>query len=311
MKNNEKVILDIIDDAPRTIKEETLISVVDMLPTGRPHISYSEMHDWIECQWRHKLKYIDKIDLDSESVHTLFGSMIHDALESYVSQPIDNRCAIDFEKYENIWLQEAIPNFTAKYEKTKPELIQEYLKSKSEFDEAIKPMLLAVPSWLDSQFPNWQIYGAEMKLYESIGSSSKRFFKGFIDCVIKVPNKKKQGEFLYYVLDWKTTSWGWSFDKKTSFNKQLQLVLYKHFLSKMGNIPMESIRCGFVLVKRKPPKSNLDAVCELVMVSVGPKTEEKALEIVSRMLMHLNKKLYAKNRMSCKYCKYNMTEHCT
>ena len=32
-------------------------------PTGKPHISFSEIKNWHECGWRHKLTYIDKIKL--------------------------------------------------------------------------------------------------------------------------------------------------------------------------------------------------------------------------------------------------------
>jgi len=292
-----------------TPKEEKIIPVSDLLPTGRPHISYSEMHDWIECQWRHKLKYIDKIDLDSESIHTLFGQVVHDSLEGYVSQPKGSRVAINTEQVQKDWTEKHLVEFK---QRVAASIYKDYTDKASEFDSSFEPIFDAVPKWMDEQFPDWEIFGAELKLYESVNDSIKnRFFKGFVDCVIKMPNPKKKGEFIYYVLDWKTTSWGWSFEKKTSFNKQLQLVLYKHFISKTYNIPMKDIRCGFVLLKRKPPKSNPEAICELVMVSVGPKTEEKALDIVTKMLMHLNKRLYSKNRMSCKFCKYNNTEYCT
>ena len=35
----------------------------DAFPTGKPHVSYSEVRCWKECPFRHKLSYIDKIDL--------------------------------------------------------------------------------------------------------------------------------------------------------------------------------------------------------------------------------------------------------
>lgn len=87
-----------------------------------------------------------------------------------------------------------------------------------------------------------------------------------------------------------------------------QLFLYKHFWSKRENIPLKDIMCGFVLLKRgaKPGK-----VCELVRVSSGPKSIDKALKILRSMLKSVYSKFYVKNRYSCQYCPFKDTEHCT
>ena len=31
------------------------------LLTGKPHVSFSEIKDWVECSYRHKLIHIDKL----------------------------------------------------------------------------------------------------------------------------------------------------------------------------------------------------------------------------------------------------------
>ena len=36
-------------------------------PTGKPHVSFSEIKIWKECPWRHKLTYIDKIDMFADA----------------------------------------------------------------------------------------------------------------------------------------------------------------------------------------------------------------------------------------------------
>lgn len=300
-----------IEEIQIPVQQEQLISVSDLLPTGRQHISYSELHDWIDCQWRHKLKYIDKITLDTESIHTLYGQHIHSAVESYVVQPKEDRKPIDTKRFVDEWHNKQIPEFLERMKAAgNDKRIKEYTDNKKEFDESFEMIFEVIPSWLDETFPDWTIHGAELKLYESVERFNNRFFKGFIDCVIKVPKKKKPEEFDYHILDWKSTSWGWSFDKKTAFTKQMQLVLYKHFFARLQSVPMKDIKCAFVLLKRKPPKANPKAHCELVSVSVGPVTESKALEYVERMFMHLKKGLYNKNRSSCTYCNYKNTEHC-
>jgi len=304
--NNEKSTTSVVDNS--IIVEEKLISVDDLLPTKRQHISYSELHDWIECNWRHKLKYVDNINLDSESIHTTFGTLIHDMIDTKLTIG-DLENPIDWENIKNNWTNNIAPAFIER-NKTNTKVLEEFEQNYIAFGESIEPISKSIIPWLNNTFPGWSLVKSEYKIYESILNHKDRFFKGFVDCIIKIPNPKKKDSFLYWILDWKCTSWGWSFDKKTNFNKQMQLILYKHFFARINNIPLKDIRCGFVLLKRTPTK-NSDSNIELVPVSVGPISEEKALRNISSMLVHLKKKLYLKNRYSCKYCKYSNTEHCT
>ena len=87
-----------------------------------------------------------------------------------------------------------------------------------------------------------------------------------------------------------------------------QLILYKHFWAKKHNVPLKDIRCGFVLLKRggKPGK-----ICELVKVSVGPKSLDRAIKIMTGMIKTVRSGMSIKNRMSCTYCDFYQTEHCT
>ena len=51
-------------------------------PTGKKHISFSELKDWKECPYRHKLKHIDKIDVFEPSPYLDFGTTVHAGCES-------------------------------------------------------------------------------------------------------------------------------------------------------------------------------------------------------------------------------------
>ena len=50
----------------------------------KEHVSYSEVRQWKECPWRHKLIYIDKLQSFEESPHLHYGTIIHDACEHYL-----------------------------------------------------------------------------------------------------------------------------------------------------------------------------------------------------------------------------------
>lgn len=113
-----------------------------------------------------------------------------------------------------------------------------------------------------------------------------------------------------FILTHNTTSWGWDAMKKRDFQKQLQLVFYKHYFCRLLGLRLDQVKCGFVLLKRTPRKSD-NSRCELVPVSVGPKTEARALEVLNNMINQVASGRAIKNRNSCRFCDYNGTEHCT
>lgn len=285
------------------------------LPTGKMHISYSELFDWLECSFKHKLKHIDKIDLDGPSIHTEFGQVIHDVLESYLltkTSPSLDAVSAATAKFRELCAP------LVEMGKAKPEEVDE-------FTEQMPRMIMSVPPWMDETFPGWEPVAAEFYLFEKIKEQTKesRYFKGFIDAVIRVPKKvrktkKTKGvllsealvptEYDIVILDWKTTSWGWPTERKRDFNKQLQLMLYKHFWCEKFGIDLQDVKCGFVLLKRTPGKDT-DS-CELVPVSFGPVSQEKSIQVMNAMINMVRGRRAIKNRYSCRFCPYANTVHC-
>lgn len=345
---NKKIVLEKKQNTKMTQEKIQLPLFEDtsLLPTGKVHVSYSEISDWLDCSYRHKLKHIDKINLDKPSIHTEYGRAIHDALEGFVMSkvaPVPEEVASNFEGL----MAKLASEHNVVHEK----------KEIESFSKSIPSLLKAVPAFLDSEFPGWSAHAAEMALMESIEGQTNKKFKGFIDSVIRVPRSAKSiaktstshsvssntimrlselkalsaqvaetqekqvlsekdsaesppVEYDYYIIDWKTTNYGWSPDKKRDYQKQLQLILYKHFFCKIMNLPLERVKCGFVLLKRTPRKSDNSHV-EYIPVSVGPKTQEKGLKTLHDMINQIQARRTLKNRNSCRYCAYNGTEHCT
>lgn len=266
--------------------------------TDKTHISFSELTIWEQCAYRHKLKYLDKIDLSKQNEYALIGSILHDGVEFYLKE-------------------KKMPDFEAMKEEFEKQVKEHNLKVKKEdFHDSIEPIITSIPKFLDDNFKDWEFIAAEDNLYESLNTHTTKSFKGFIDCIIKVPKssrlkRAKPGEYEYFLIDWKNCSWGWTFDKKTDPKKMRQLVFYKHFYSKKYNIPLKDIKCAFVLLKRTPNKKTPNDRCELVPISVGEKRIEESLQLISKMLNSIKKKMYQKNRNECTYCEYKNTPHCT
>ncbi len=269
-------------------------------PTGKPHISYSEVRSWQECTYRHKLQYIDKIDMFEPSPYLDFGTNVHEGCESFL-------------KTGKVPRELLLDNIRAAWEKhgfDDPEWVKKqpgwYKYHPVEaWCEWASNMWADVPKFLDETFPGWEAVSAEEELYEEIEGRDVKF-KGFIDVIIKVP--RKNGTWKYWILDWKTAkSYGWDRRKKQDFLTQAQIILYKHYWATKNDIPLKDVGCGFILLKRGGKPGNM---CDFLVVSSGPKSLERATKMVSNMISAVKRQMFLKNRNSCTFCDFKDTQHC-
>ena len=112
-----------------------------------------------------------------------------------------------------------------------------------------------------------------------------------------------------FIVTHNTTSWGWPAKKKRDATQQLQIMLYKIFGCQALGMDLKDTKCGFVLLKRTPRKSD-GSHCELIPISVGPKAQARTMKQLHSMINQVKQKRAIKNRMSCLWCRYKNTEHC-
>lgn len=263
----------------------------ELLPTGKPHVSFSEVKTWKECSFRHKLTHIKKIGIQKPSPILEFGTAVHASCEDYLLTR-EMKQQICFDLLDDAWKKnEGQEEFTQ--------------KSLNEAKENSTLILLEVPAFLDNEFPGWEVVDAEHQLYEQI-ENHPHAFKGFIDGVIKC--KGKRGEDLIWILDWKTSANGWRKEKRADVMVQSQLALYKNYwLQKNPLFQMKNVRCGFVILKKS---AKLGQHCELFSVSMGEVPIGRSLKVVSSMITMVKKGVAIKNRDNCMWCEYKGTEHC-
>jgi len=264
---------------------DKIMSETKTFLTGKNHVSFSEINLWRECTFRHKLRYIDKILLDRPSEYLDFGKAIHAACENFLKTRVMN-VDIALEIITEEWEKKGF------YDRLKWNMI------------AIN-ILESVPAFFDKTFLNWEYYSAEEMLYENLEKHDNLSFKGYIDGVIKADDKR--GNTKWWIIDYKTCSWGWPRQKKQSPAVASQLVYYKHFWAKKRNIDLKDIKCAFILMKRTGKKGKC---CELVHISSGEERSGKALKVIDNMIHSVNKNIFIKNRDSCRWCEYKDTEHC-
>ncbi len=281
---------------------------MSLFPTNKGHISYSEVKTWKDCPWKHKLSYIDKIDMGEDSPYLDYGTLLHEQLELYLNTKTMDLDDLEL-KLRKAWEEKGFDS-------------QEYIEKQAlhrksngwkpkphvyidEWVDWAKNSLNDIPEFLNKNFPNWKAISAEEQLYEEILGHDISF-KGFIDAVIECDGAR--GKRTIWILDWKTAnSGGWYRDKKRDFLTQAQIASYKLFWRNKNNVNVRDVKCGFVLLKRgaKPGKT-----CDLLAVSSGPKMEERVQKLITSMLTSVKKGLFLKNRNSCLFCEYKNTEYC-
>lgn len=258
-----------------------------VLPTGKPHISFSELATWLDCPRKHRLSYVDGLGTFAGNEHTFFGSHVHYGCETFIktgTMPIDEVVS----KIDDTWTKSG-------------------LADKDVWIPAARSILSELPDWLNATFPNWQPIDAEHLIYEPldhIGHPDVKW-KGMIDAIISHDGPRSKR--ITRIIDWKTTSWGWAIAKQNDFKVNAQAAIYKVMWAMKHDMDLKDIRASFVLLKRTAKDGNR---CQTIEVSVGPKMVERLNIAIDKMLRAVKASHAPKNKLACKYCEFNATEHC-
>ena len=250
-----------------------------------PHISFSALKDWNTCAWYHKLTRIDKVKGFTGNAFTAFGNAIHDVCEKKLLKE---------EIEEEDYFLERFEHFLGTLDE---EPDQELVSDMRLQGKAILP---EIEDALEDYFGEYEVLGSEIPLDEPIENEDEFIFKGYIDGVIATPDGK------VHIFDWKTCSWGWDAKRRSSPMTTYQLTLYKYFFARKMEIDPKNIETHFALLKRTSKKDKV----EFFRVTSGPRKTENATKLLKKALYNIKNKRYIKNRLSCKFCEFNKTEHC-
>lgn len=251
----------------------------------------------MQCSWRHKLKHVEKVDLDRRGVATIIGKAFHSAIEARVQGLEPDREKIREEVVEEL-----------------ARVTDEAEKAKFDVDANVeRAIVMSVEAleFLNAKFPGWKLWKAEENLYEAIALDVAQHdnvsFKGFIDLIIEVPDKKHGTAF--WVLDWKTASRPWGKDKLMDPKVTYQLVLYKNFWAAKHGVPLARIKCGYIVAVKSAKPGKL---CNLIPVSVGEVTSKRTLTVLNNFVHSVKKGMALKNKSdkNCKWCEYKGTKFC-
>ena len=256
-------------------------------PKNPKRISYSELKNWVECPYRHKLIHKDKLPYFEGNEYTAFGTAIHRVCELLMSEQ-----DVNFQK-----------EFSEELDKLKKDnysingnMTRDMLEQGEKISKVVMPEV-------KKYFKEFTVFSIEEEILEEIKEfdSSNRYFKGFIDLVLKTKDGK------YHIIDWKTCSWGWDSRKKSDKIVNYQLSLYKNYFSKKYSINSDDIYTYFILLKRTSKKD----IVEVVPITNGNRKVNNSLNLLEKAVINIDRENSIKNRLSCKYCKFYKTENCT
>ena len=283
---------------------------------GLKKISYSQYSQWDVCPHKWKLNYIDKLSEFTDNIHTLFGTSMHEVLQTYLTVMYNDTIKMaDALPLEKMLLHRMKYNYTNAMEKNGGEVICE----QSDMEEFYKHGL-SILDWFKKRRQNYfskkgyELVGIETPINYDLPNDIK--FIGYIDVLLydKVRDR-------YKIIDIKTSTMGWNKYQKADKNKTDQLLLYKQFYGAQHDIPLDKIDVEYFIVKRK-----LYEKVDFPQRRVQTFSPANGKPSINKVINNLNQFLqesfidgeynmehtYIKrpSKKNCRFCEFNQTEHC-
>ena len=229
---------------------------------------------------------MDEIEKFKGNIFTAFGTAVHSVCESVALKEDKTSKEVFLDSFnEELETIETI-DLTPKKIKT--------------FEEQGLSLLPEISTFMEDHFADWEVFSTEEELFEDVDGFEGLKFKGFVDLVLKRGSK-------YTILDWKTCSWGWDARRRSDPMTVYQIMLYKMFFAQKHQIELDNIETCFGLLKRTAKNTRI----EIVKLTSGPRRIKNALTLLEKGVKNINSGIVIKNRLSCKYCHYYKTEHCS
>lgn len=282
-----------------------------MLKDVLERISYSNLTTYIGCPWKWKLNYVDKLEIKSDSIDTVYGTSLHEIIQNFISyyysttikQISENKKKL-IDKYSSLLIQRMIVNKQLR-EKENPKLLLQYKDIEKYIGYGIDLISQFIPN-VTKYFPKSgvKLFGIELQIKENIEKIGIPFL-GYLDIVLY--NEKQD---LYTIIDLKTSRMGWKDKQKKDESKRLQLILYKYFLSQKLKIDIDKIDVQFIILKKQVFQSSQFKI-KRIQTFTPPNssvTVKKAVkymdEIIEDMQNSLKENCFIKNPLDCKWCPY-------
>ena len=279
-------------------------------------ISYSQYSQWDVCPYKWKLNYIDKLGTFTDNIHTLFGTSMHEVLQTYLTVMYNDTIKVaDALPLDKMLLKRMKDNYNQIMGKNGGEVFVE----QHDMEEFYQHGLLIL-EWFKKKRgmyfskKGYELVGIEVPIDYKMNDGVK--FIGYIDVLIHDTVRDR-----YKIIDIKTSTMGWNKYQKADKNKTDQLLLYKNFWGLQNNVPLDKIDVEYFIVKRK-----LYEKVDFPQRRVQTFTPANGKPSINKVVNNVNRFVedcfvddehnisinYMKNPSpkNCRFCEFNQTEHC-
>ena len=279
-------------------------------------ISYSQYSNWASCPYKWKLNYIDKLRTYTDSIHTMFGTSMHEVLQTYLTVMYNDTIKMaDALPVDEMLLHRMKKNYTEIMEKNGGEVFCE----QSDMEEFYNHGLIIL-EWFKKKRgmyfskKSYELVGIEVPIEYDLPNGIR--FIGYIDVVLHDTLRDR-----YKIIDIKTSTMGWNKYMKADKNKTNQLLLYKYFYGAQHDISLDKIDVEYFIVKRK-----LYEKVDFPQRRVQTFSPASGKPSINKLMNNLNQFIkesfidgeyntqhtYMKqpSKKNCRFCVFNQTEHC-
>tara|TARA_Y100000004_G_scaffold98076_1_gene109874 strand:+ start:12262 stop:13206 length:945 start_codon:yes stop_codon:yes gene_type:complete len=213
------------------------------------NVSYSQLSMFRQCPKKWSLQYKEGHKQYTPTIHTVFGSALHEAVQHYLTVMYDKSgAAADREDIIGLFEEKLSEEYRVQYKKNGDSHFSNAVELREFFEDGVN-IINYLKKNRSRYFSrkNTHLAGCEVPI---IVTPNKRYtnvvYQGYLDVVLY-----HEYSDTFTIIDIKTSTKGWSKWAKKDEDKQFQLILYKKFFSETFNIPLEKINIEFFIVKRK------------------------------------------------------------
>ena len=313
LKNSKKSMPKSVPKIVRQVQEHKKLKVDYETEKS---VSFSQFYQYYQCPHQWYLTYVRKLAPYQASVHALFGTAMHETVQSW----LDKMYSVSIKKAQDMNLIELLDQRIRKNFKR-----EAYLHGGKNFtnSQELEEFFFQGVDILDflkkkrgDYFSKKDMHLAGIEVPIVYPLRDNIYFKGYIDLVM-------YDEFLdkFTIYDIKTSTKGWSDYAKKDDIKISQILLYKEFFSRTFNIDPKKIEVQYFILKRQIPKDT-EFTAKHVQVFKPASGKIKRAQAVQRLENFVNdvfyedgtynkEKVYTKDpgKFTCGFCPFKKNLH--
>lgn len=242
-----------VDEDIVSNKLDNLDSIFNDKTKGK--ISWSQYKLYAECPHKWYLQYKMKASQQTDSIHTIFGTAIHETIQLYVKELYEKNKtvanAIDLDdvlrKSMKKTYDDIVELWKTKHVEGSPCTKQDMLIFYKHGIEILREFKKEAKKYFDPKKTG--LVGIELPVYHEYPNNV--VYVGLMDIVIKDKKTNK-----YIIIDIKTSTKSWDDRKKKDKALVNQLVAYKIFYAEMLGIDADDIDVYYLITKRTIAESS-------------------------------------------------------